>query len=123
MTVLVLRESRRAKPEEVPDEVPVPHPSISHEQAFVAEVRQEIDGYFCRLKQLNSLPPDGVFATLSAITARLGEIRLSLVRSESRRLTALRTREIDPLIDECDRQFRLHSRIQACRTFDWEVSG
>jgi hypothetical protein len=125
VTIYTLNERRPRETSEnssTPVE-PVGGPELTREQAFVQTIRAEIDGYFCRLRQLNSLPPDAVFATLSAITARMGEIRLMLVRSDSRRMTALRTREVDPTIEECDRQFRLHSRIQAVRTFEWEVSG
>lgn len=103
------------------------HPSgnqeLSAEQQVVTAIRDEIDGYLCTLKQLGSMPPDEVMLQLSGITARLTEIRTHLFRSDSRRFTALRTREIDPLLVEADRQFRLHSRVQAVRAFEWEVSG
>ena len=96
---------------------------LTREQAFVLSVRQELDSYLCRLKTLCSLPPDAVFSVLSMVTARLSEIRLACVRSDSRRLTALRTKEVDPALEECERQFRFHSRIQSVRSFEWEVSG
>ena len=86
----------------------------------MAGVREEIDGYMVVLKTLRSQPPDEVFLALSGITARLAEIRLMCVRSESRRLVALRTREIDPVLDEVDRQFRFHSRLQAVRQMEWD---
>jgi hypothetical protein len=90
------------------------------EQRWVYGIRAELDDYMVLLKKLRAMPPDVVFMELSAITARLAEIRLTCVRSESRRLSALRTREIDPLLDECDRQFRFHSRIQSVRQAEWE---
>lgn len=89
----------------------------------MATIRDEIDTYLCQLKQLGSLPTAEVMLQLSAITARLTEIRTHLYRSDSRRFTALRSREIDPLLVEADRQFRLHSRVQAIRSFEWDVSG
>lgn len=97
-------------------------PQFSREQIFVAQIREELDSYLLSLKRLGSMAPDEAFLTISGITARLSEIRCGLVRSESRRLTQLRAREVDPLMEECERQFRFHSRIQACRAFDWEVT-
>lgn len=96
---------------------------ITLEQRWVIDVRAEIDDYMVLLRKLRSLPPDQVFLELSGITARLAELRLTCVRSESRRLTGLRTREIDPLLEECERQFRFHSRIQAVRAMEWDHVG
>ena len=86
-------------------------------------IQAEIDDYLVRLKNLNSLPPSEVFQTLSAISARMAEIRNRLVRVENRRFTALRTKEVDPLIDEVDRQFKFHSRIHAVRDSEMRLSG
>lgn len=98
-------------------------PSLkSTEQTIVEQLRDEIDGYYIQLKTLTHLPPEEVFSVISAISARLTEIRGHLWRSESRRFAALRSREVDPLIEECDRQFKLHSRQQAVRQMDFELS-
>lgn len=93
------------------------------EQQWVAQIRDELDGYFVTLKQLGAMEPDQVMYQLSAITARLSELRMHLCRHPGRRFDLLRTKELDPLIVECDRQYKFHSRIHAIRTFDWEVSG
>jgi hypothetical protein len=93
----------------------------SQESVWVAAVREEVDGYLVTLRTLNSHPPDEVFALLSGISARLVELRVISHRSESRRLTALRSHEIDPLLEQCDRAFRLHSRIQATRQMEWDA--
>ncbi len=89
----------------------------------VAIIQGEVDDYLRRLKTLNGLPPTEVFQTLSAISARLAEIRNRLIRVDNRRLTALRTKEVDPLIEEVDRQFKFHSRIQAVREAEMRLFG
>lgn len=89
----------------------------------VVIIQDEINDYLRRLKELNGLPPAEVFQTLSAISARLAEIRNRLIRVENRRFTALRTKEIDPLIEEVDRQFKFHSRIQAVREAEMRLFG
>lgn len=89
----------------------------------VRTIQTELNDYLRRLQSLNSLPPVEVFQTLSAVSARLAEIRNHLVRTDVRRYTALRTKEVDPLIDEVDRQFKFHSRIQAVRDSEMRLSG
>lgn len=85
-------------------------------------IRLEVDDYLGRLRGLNSLPSAEVFMTLSAISARLAEIRNRLVRVDNRRFLALRTKEVDPLIDEVDRQFKFHSRIASVRQMEWDAT-
>lgn len=85
-------------------------------------IQSEINDYLTRLKELNSQPATEVFMTLSAISARLAEIRNRLVRTETRRFVALRTREVDPLIEEVDRQFKMHSRIASVRQMEWDAT-
>jgi hypothetical protein len=102
---------------------PVEQPAeITREQAWIAELQLELDSYLVELKRLASKTPEQVFMLLSGITGRLVELRVQTWRSTSRRLAALRAHEIDPLLEQCDRAFRLHSRLQAVRSLDWELS-
>lgn len=129
-----MEESRRARlrhptdlktdvvePRSLPAHAEQASPVLNPEMVFLVTIRDEIDDYFIGLKRLNALPTEEVFAFLSGVSARLVEIRVQCWRSESRRLNALRTREIDPLIEEIDRQFKIHSRIQAVRTFELDM--
>lgn len=95
----------------------VPAPEV----AFVTAAREEIDGYFVGLKQLGSMDPADVFLWLSGVTARLVELRMICFRNDTRRMNALRSRELDPLIEQCDRAFRLHSRVQSCRQVEYDA--
>lgn len=95
---------------------------MSPELAYVEAVRIEVDGYMVHLKRLSSLLPEEVFTILSGISARVVELRIQCWRSESRRLSGLRVHELDPIIEEIDRQFRVHSRIQAVRDFELNMT-
>lgn len=123
MVVLKLEESQRSAPSIQPsvETHPAAQQRASKESEWVAAVREEVDGYLVTLRTLNSRTPDEVFALISGISARLVELRVISHRSESRRLAALRSHEIDPLLEQCDRAFRLHSRIQATRQMEWDV--
>src|SRR4051812_39893942 len=81
-------------------------------------VRHELDGYYGEMKDFAGCEPDEIFMKLAGWSARASEIRSQLVRQEGRRAQALRTREVEPFLDEIDRQFRLHSRVQAVREWD-----
>lgn len=99
------------------------HGTVDPVAVSMAAIQVEVNDYLRRLKDLNASPPVEVFQTLSAISARVAEIRNRLVRTDNRRFTALRTKEIDPLIEEVDRQFKFHSRIQAVRDSEMRLSG
>lgn len=134
MVELSLKESRRPAPPAASTSVESPGdpapaqlsgPGLTvrtAEQAFVDSTRSELDGYFVGLKQLSRMPGEEVFVWLSGVSARLCELRIYLWRSESRRLAALRSREVDPLIEEIDRQFKFHSRLVAERQLEWDHS-
>ncbi len=90
--------------------------------SYVNTVQTELDGYYQVLKMVSKQNPVDVMQTLSAISARLTEIRSVLVRSENRMFQGLRTKEIDPLLIEVDRQFKFHSRIGALIQGEYEHS-
>lgn len=84
-----------------------------HEGHVITRLQAELDGYYAELRNLNQLDPTSVMQKLSSISARAGELRAQLVRSESRRANALRTREVEPLLEQIKLQFQIHSRIVA----------
>lgn len=89
---------------------------------WINEIQDELDDYFREMKEFSGAEPDQVFLKLAAWSARASEIRSALVRQENRRAQAFRTREIDPFLDELDRQFRIHSRVVTIRQQDWEMT-
>jgi len=85
--------------------------------------RKEFDGCFQEMKEFEGKQPDDIFMKLAAWSARASEIRSWIVRSESRKTTAFRTREIDPFLEEIDRQYKFWSRTQAVREMDFKMAG
>ena len=84
--------------------------------------RMEIDEYFSGMHQFSVLEPDEIFMRLSSYSSRVSAIRSVVVRMENRQYTAFRTKELDPFLEECDRQFKFWSRIQSVRTLEWEIT-
>lgn len=84
--------------------------------------RKEVDSFYQELQGFDTLDPTDIFRRLSAMTARMNYIRSQIVRLENRQWGNFRTKEIEPFIAECDRQFKFWSRCFAAHTLDWEMS-
>ena len=88
----------------------------------IRKIREEIDGYYREMIQFPAMEADEIFQRLSAYTARVSYIRSSMMRTDNRALVSLRTKEIDPFISECDRQFKIWSRVFSVQTLDWNLA-
>jgi len=84
--------------------------------------REEIDAYFEIMRSFEQYGMDEILKALSAMTSRASQIRSNVMRSEDRRTQSFRTRELDPFIAECDRQFKVWSRMLSIHSMDWEMS-
>jgi hypothetical protein len=85
--------------------------------------RDEIDHYYLSMQQFEQCETDEIFMSLAGFSARASEVRTRLQRMQTRAATAFRTQEIDPFLEEVDRQFKLWSRVQAVREMDFKLSG
>jgi len=74
-------------------------------------LREETDGYYAELKKLGGMPSSEIFMTLAGISSRVSEIRKDVHRVPRKNFMAYRTQEVDPLLSECDRQFKYFSRV------------
>lgn len=93
--------------------------AVSHE---VATLRSELDDYYKEMLLFAEMEPDEIFMKLSSYTARASFIRSQIVRSTNRGLASFRTTEIDPFISECDRQFKIWSRVFAVTSLDFNLA-
>lgn len=89
----------------------------------VQGIRAELDAYFEEMKNFEECQVDEIFLKLSSWTARASELRMLLYRDSRAQASALRSREIEPFIEECERQFRYHSRRHAVMEMDFKMSG
>lgn len=106
-----------------PRRAPEPVLAVVADGGWLDQLRAEFDGYYARLKTFSSLEPDEVMAEVSAVAARLTEVRATLLRDRGQRANRLRLDEVDPLLEQLDFQFKVHSRIQATREMDFRMSG
>jgi hypothetical protein len=97
--------------------------STRDERSWLAGLRAELTQYYAAVRAYDSWEPDQVLLSISGIGGRLIEMRADCIRDGGARATALRTKEIDPLLDHLDFQFKIHSRIVSIREFDLKLAG
>lgn len=86
-------------------------------------IESELDSMRAEVCKFPDQDPADVLATISGIAGRLAEIRVLLYRDNSQRCSQLRLREVDPLREDLDLQFKLHSRRIALMEWELRLSG
>lgn len=82
-------------------------------------VEDEIDLMLRTVRTFWEMEPDQVMRMASAITARCTELLVHLHRAEGKReWSRIRTMQVQPLLAEMDRQFKVASRLLEVRRQD-----
>jgi hypothetical protein len=89
------------------------------ERQLVKGFMAELDSMRAAITDFPNRDPADILSTIAGTAGRLAEIRAQLHRSNSGRCSALRTREVDPLREDLDLQFRIWSRKIAL--LEWEL--
>ena len=89
----------------------------------IETVRQEVDDAFADMKTFLNREPDEVMRMVSGHSSRLSELRVRIQRIEDfhRQWKPVRVREIEPALEELERQFSIASRLQSVRELDFRV--
>ena len=89
----------------------VPRKTSGASEETLTRWRTEIFGYYVAMKEFNNMDPSDLFRNLSQFTARASEMRARIALHENKVQSSFRIKIIDPFIEECERQFKIHSRI------------
>lgn len=114
----------------------VPHPSgamsaldtseiIVEMGGSIDSIRGEINDAFADMKTFLNREPDEIMRMTSGHSARLSELRVMCMRIEDFYAPArqLRTRELEPVLEELERQWRNASRLFTVRELDWRMES
>jgi hypothetical protein len=101
---------------------PAPAAIIDPEGPRLAGYKHELDGFRAHVSTFPDMDPADILAVISGIAGRVAEIRADLMRVNTPRCSRLRTTEIDPLRDDLDFQFRIHSRRIALMEWEFKTS-
>lgn len=87
-----------------------------------AQIESELDSILLIVREFYASEPDQVMQDVAAITARLTELEVLLHRVEARdrQFKQIRTMQVQKILDECDRQFKIASRLVEVRRQDME---
>lgn len=85
-------------------------------------IQDEILAYAQEMAELANAEPGQAFQRLAAIGGRLAELRILCWRTNSQKTNALRTREIDPLLEAAEFIFKNLSRCVAVRQMESDLS-
>lgn len=85
-----------------------------------SDIEDELDGVMVAVRGFHTREPDQVMREIAAYSARLTELANLLVRVEGtrREYRQLRTLQIERLLNELDRQFKIASRLVEMRRQD-----
>lgn len=105
------------------NEPSVPRVKPDTESVLIATYQAELDDARARISAFETYEPSEVLGTISGIAGRVAEMRANLYRLNTQRCAALRTREVDPLREDLELQFRVWSRKIALMEWEFKVSG
>lgn len=94
----------------------------ANDDDVLPSMRAELDQSYAAMREFDAGDVVDIFMHLAAFSARASELRTRIVRVDNRRLNAFRSRELDPFLEEVDRQFKVWSRIQAVRQMEADLT-
>jgi hypothetical protein len=96
---------------------------LEPESVLLSGFQAELDDMRAKVADFPNRDPDEVLLFISGLAGRLAEIRALLYRANTQRASALRTREVDPLREDLELQFKLWSRRIALMEWELRVAG
>lgn len=93
--------------------------------ASIDDVRTEVDDAFADMKTFHNREPDEIMRLSGGHSARISELRVRVMRIEDfqREWKSVRTRELEPCLEELERQFTIASRLHSVRELDWKMES
>jgi hypothetical protein len=87
-----------------------------------AQIEAELDGILLVIRDFFAMEPDHVMGHCAAMTARLTELEVLLHRVEvrDRQFKQIRTMQVQKILVEVERQFKIASRLIEVRRQDME---
>jgi hypothetical protein len=87
------------------------------------QIEGELDGILLVIRDFWTMEPDQVMGHCASMTARLTELEVLLHRVEVRDRTykQIRTMQVQKIVDELERQFKIASRLVEVRRQDMET--
>lgn len=90
---------------------------------LIPTFQAEIDQFYQAMaEEFNEIDVRSTMASLAAMSARVSFMRSQIIRNEGRVAKSFRTGQIEPFLEEVDRQFKTWSRYQAIVQMEFDAS-
>lgn len=90
----------------------------------LGEWRPEILGYLKKMYTFkDEVDAREILRTLSAFSARASWMRNLAIRSSQNEIIRFRLDELDPFLDEVERQFKIYSRLISANQFELDLTS
>lgn len=88
-------------------------------------VRAEVDDAYADMKTFVNREPDEIMRMAGGHSARLSELRVKIMRIEDFRpeWRPVRSRDIEPTLEELQKQYLIASRLHSVRELDWKMES
>ena len=92
-------------------------------QEFLDECRPELLNYLKEMYDFhNQFDSRDILRQLSAFSARASWMRNLATRSSKNEIIRFRIDEIDPFLEEVERQFKIYSRLISANEFEYKLT-
>lgn len=92
-------------------------------QEFLEECRPELLQNLQKMYDFhNQFDSREILRTLSAFSARASWMRNLAIRSSKNEIIRFRIDEIDPFLEEVERQFKIYSRLISANEFEYKLT-
>lgn len=91
----------------------------------INQVRAEVDDALRDMETFHQREPDEIMRLAAGHSARLSTLRIHAMRIEDykRQWRDVRTRELEPALDQLSHQWSHGSRLHSVREFDWKIEA
>ena len=91
----------------------------------VNQVRAEVDDAYKDMQMFHQMEPDEIMRRAGGHSARLSYLRVCALRIEDfkREWKDVRTRELEPTLEQLEHQFSIASRLHSVRELDWKMEA
>lgn len=93
--------------------------------ASINQVRVEVDDAYKDMQLFHQMEPDEIMRRSGGHSARLSYLRVCCMRVEDfkREWRDIRTRELEPTLDQLEHQFSIASRLHSVREYDYKLEA
>lgn len=91
----------------------------------INQTRSEVDDACADMEKFHQMEPDEIMRRAGGHSARLSTLRIRVMRIEDfkREWKDVRTRNLEPALEQLEHQYTIASRLHSVRELDWRMEA